>query len=217
MQTEPLRRTTLVDAATERLREMILDGRIAREEKLSEPMLARLLGVSRTPLREAIARLRHEGLIETDHVRRFHVTAANAELVREVYPIVGTLEAAALRLSAPHSLPDVSELRSINERIRTHKGARSRLFEFDRELHRLFSAGCPNARLLSVLEHHRRLAERVDGAGYRGLHARERSYEEHGKIIAAIAKQRIDEASRLIERHYLDGIEIIADWLEKNA
>lgn len=195
---------------------MILDGRIGREARLSEPMLAQLLGVSRTPLREAIARLRHDGLLETDRARRFHVTPANASLVREVYPIIGALEGAALRLSAPHSLPDVKELRAVNERIRTHKGARARLFELDRQLHAMFSGGCPNARLLAVLEHHRRLAERVDGGTYRGLHARDQSHAEHEGIIAAIAKRRIGEASQLIERHYLDGIEVVADWLEKN-
>jgi DNA-binding GntR family transcriptional regulator len=211
---ETLIRRTLTDDASDRLREWILDGRLSPDDDLSEPQLAEMLGISRTPLRAAIGRLHHEGLLDVETGRGFRVARVDAALVREIYPILAALEAMALRLSAPGSLPDAGELRKLNAQIAAET-RRPRLFALDREFHRLLSAGCPNPRLLELLEHHRRLATRVDGAGRRGMHNREGSRDEHEAIIDDVEHRRIDRAARRIERHYLDGIEVVIDWMSQ--
>ena len=210
---EPILRRTLVDEACDRMREWIDSGRLSADERISEPALAQALGISRTPLREAIHRLGREGLLQVETGRGFRVTPLNETLVREVYPILGALEAMALRLSAPGRLPDVARLRALNAEIADPRTRKSRLYEADRALHELLSAGCPNARVLTLLEEHRRLASRFDGAFRRGLHAREKSHAQHEEIISAIEKRRIGKAASLIEEHYLGGIAVVLDWL----
>ena len=209
---QPLVRRTLVDDACDRLREWIFDGRLSPDDDLSEPRLAALLGISRTPVREAIARLGHEGLVEVDAGKGFSIARADAALVREIYPIIAALEAMALRLSAPDRLPDVASLRAVNDQIRA--GLRTeRLFALDKELHTLLAAGCPNARLLGALEQHRALARRFDGASRRGMHKPVESREEHAAIIDDIERKRIDRAAQRIEQHYLNGIEVVIEWM----
>ncbi len=205
-------RRTLSDEACDRLREWIVAGRLSPDDDLSEPHLASLLGISRTPLRAAIARLQHEGLLEVEPGKGFRVARVDAAMVREIYPILAALESMALRLSAPDALPDVAALRRINEQIGGETRP-ARLFELDRELHRLLAAGCPNRRLLATLEHHRALARRVDGAARRGMHKPRESKDEHAAIIEDIAHKRIERAARRLERHYLNGIEVVLEWI----
>src|SRR4028119_956924 len=83
-------------------------GRILREElapgaRLSDSALAGELGVSRTPVREALLRLEREGFLEVDVGRGFFVKPLSAGEVREVYPILWTLEVLALRTTLPPS------------------------------------------------------------------------------------------------------------------
>ncbi|MFN3615632.1 MAG: GntR family transcriptional regulator, partial [Rubrimonas sp.] len=61
---EPLRRATLGELAANRIRDMIIEGRLDQGERINETALGRALGVSRTPLREALRTLASEGLIE---------------------------------------------------------------------------------------------------------------------------------------------------------
>lgn len=209
---DTLTRTSLAEAAAERIRGWILDGRLSPDDALTEPGLASLLGISRTPLRSAITRLAHEGLLAVEPGKGFRVTRVDASLVREIYPIIAALEGMALRLSAPDSLPDVAALEDVNDQIDGEK-RRTRLFELDREFHRLLAAGCPDARLLDLLEHHRRLAQHVDGAARRGMHRPRESAKEHAQIIEDIAHRRVERAVRRIEQHYLHGIEVVIDWM----
>jgi DNA-binding GntR family transcriptional regulator len=213
MQTAHIVRRTLADEASDRLRAWIVGGRISASDRLSEPELARTLGISRTPLRAAIARLAREGLLEMETGRGFRVTPLNATLVHEIYPILGALEAMALRITPADRLPDPAALRALNAQLAAKNATRSQLYAADRKLHELISSGCTSARLLSLLEEHKRQAERFDGAFRRGVHARTKSHAEHEAIITAIEKRRISRAASLIEEHYLGGIPVVLDWL----
>jgi GntR family transcriptional regulator of vanillate catabolism len=87
-----------------KLREMILDGHFAPGERLSELTLVKLIGVSRTPLREALVRLEAEGLVESLPGGGFTVRAFSAEDVFDAIEIRGTFEGLAARKAAeqPH-------------------------------------------------------------------------------------------------------------------
>jgi DNA-binding GntR family transcriptional regulator len=208
-------RRTLVDEAADRLRDWIVSGKLSEADRLSEPALAEKLGISRTPLREAISRLEHEGFLETETGRSVRIRPLSEELVREIYPVTGALEAIAVRITPAKSF-DVARLRALNDEIAAPRTSKARLYAADRELHRLFSAGCGNPRLLDLLENHRRLAARFDGAFRRGLHARERSHAQHEAIIHAIERGRTAAAASLIQEHYLSGIDVVIDWLRKS-
>lgn len=89
------------DDVYERVRTAILDGQLAPGAVMSQVALAEELGISRTPLREALRMLQSEGLVEGEPNRRVRVAPMNAKDLEELYVMRITLEAEALRLSVP--------------------------------------------------------------------------------------------------------------------
>ncbi len=85
----------------ERVRNAILDGELAAGTVMSQVALAEELGISRTPLREALRLLQGEGLIEAEPNRRVRVAPMTASDMEELCVMRVTLEAEALRLSVP--------------------------------------------------------------------------------------------------------------------
>jgi DNA-binding GntR family transcriptional regulator len=86
----------------ERVRSAILDGELAPGAVMSQVALAEDLGISRTPLREALRMLQSEGLVEGEPNRRVRVAPMTARDLEELYVMRITLEAEAIRLSVPH-------------------------------------------------------------------------------------------------------------------
>ncbi len=95
------------DRAYAALREDILAGRLTAGTALSEVDLAERLGVSRTPLRAALARLALEGLVDTTRGRTGIVSAVSAESITELFELREALETQAARLVARRRDPDV--------------------------------------------------------------------------------------------------------------
>ncbi len=88
-------------AVYERVREAILDGEITPGATMSQVALAEELGISRTPLREALRMLQSDGLVEAEPNRRVRVAPLSAGDLEELYVIRITLEAEAIRLAVP--------------------------------------------------------------------------------------------------------------------
>jgi len=102
-----------------RLREMILDGELPAGERISEPVVAELTGISRTPIRTALVRLQEEGLIEPIRSGGFRVRAFSVDEIRDAIEIRGTLEGLAARLAAERGVAqqDLAALSACVERI----------------------------------------------------------------------------------------------------
>jgi DNA-binding GntR family transcriptional regulator len=98
-------------AATELIRGAIVDGRLAPGERLKEEELARELGISRTPIREALLMLQAEGLVDAMPNRGATVRAHSAEDLDDLYQLRALLEGFAARRAASRlSEQDVAEL-----------------------------------------------------------------------------------------------------------
>jgi GntR family transcriptional regulator, rspAB operon transcriptional repressor len=89
------------EAVYARLREAILEGRIAPGATMSQVALADELGISRTPLREALRMLQTEGLVEAEPNRRVRVAPVSLADLEELYVMRVTLESEAIRLAVP--------------------------------------------------------------------------------------------------------------------
>ncbi len=98
-------RGNAVAATTRALREAILDGVLAPNEWLREESLKELLGVSRTPVREALNRLEEEGLIHRTPGQGARVTTLTIEDMSVVYQVRGSLEGLTARMAADHGTP----------------------------------------------------------------------------------------------------------------
>ena len=97
MQNVPIKRESLRDQVRESLRRQIVEGALAPGEALKELELSESLGVSRTPLREALIQLEQDGMVRAGKSRGFSVAPLTVDEVEELFPIVGSLHGLALR------------------------------------------------------------------------------------------------------------------------
>lgn len=105
------------------IRRAIIEGRVSPGEVLREEQLARELGTSRTPVREALIELRNEGLVEARATRRAVVRAYNEQELHDIYGLRAALEAHAARLAAQRAAPaTIRELDASIERFRKLAG-----------------------------------------------------------------------------------------------
>ncbi len=114
---QPLSRTASA-AATELIREAIIDGRLAPGQRLKEVQLAQELGISRTPIREALLLLQAEGLVEASPNRGSAVRAYDVRELEDMYELRAVLEGQASRRAASRITPEaVAELRASCDRF----------------------------------------------------------------------------------------------------
>ena len=204
------------DDVRDALRRLIVSGEFAADAKFEEVEIATRLGVSRTPVREALIALEHEGLVRSRPNKGFVLVPADADLVRESYPILAALEAAALTLAGPHLRAALSELRALDDKLA--KATRPSVqYELDHAFHRRLIRDCGNQRLLEMIETERTRAQRFDGAHRRGMADRDGSRAEHRAIIAAIVRNDIAEAARTLAAHWERGIGVVVGWLERKT
>jgi DNA-binding GntR family transcriptional regulator len=202
--TATIARTSLRDAAYERLREWILDGTLAPGEPLRDEALADALGMSRTPVREALQRLEDDGLVTTNAARRSFVGPLSLQQARNVYPLASVIEGLALRLALPEmDAAALDEMRAANARLAEALRAGDALAAMtaDHALHRGFVARCGNADLIRVLEDLKCTARRIERAFWGGAD-RMVSVRDHDELIAAIATRDLAKAEATLARNW---------------
>ncbi|HVU69941.1 MAG TPA: GntR family transcriptional regulator, partial [Ktedonobacteraceae bacterium] len=96
---------TVVDHAYEEIWKRVIMIGGSKEQRLSDVILAEQLGISRTPVRQALERLVQEGLVRSDPRRGFWTRTYTARDIHEIYELRGALEVLAVRLAAPHLNP----------------------------------------------------------------------------------------------------------------
>ncbi len=193
---------------------MILDGELASSSRIEEVGIADRLGVSRTPVREALIALEQEGLVSSRPNRGFVVSPADRALVVEAFPILGALESAALRISGDRLR---AHLTTLDEQIQALADAHTRpaQYEHDHAFHELLTRDCGNPRLLKLLQAERTRVRRFDGMHERGVADLEGTCREHSMILSAITKANYDEASQLLIEHWERGTEVVLKWLDQ--
>ncbi|WP_420593711.1 GntR family transcriptional regulator [Deinococcus sp.] len=201
---QPLPSLRVVDAVRERLRQAILAGELAPGTRLSVPDLARQLGVSRSPIREAVLHLVAEGLA-VEHLRRgAEVARVNLPDLLEIYALRAALEGLAARLCAEViSAADLTALRGVLDAqgAPAVSGEVSRYRALDQRFHQLIVQSCGNLRLAKNAEQlatELRLAAGLMADSAEHLRA---SHTEHRRIVAALIGRDPDEAERAMRDH----------------
>src|SRR5882672_9059803 len=114
----PISRRQLHEEAVDRLREMIVQGQLAPGDRLNERLLCQQLGISRTPLREAIKLLASEGLVALLHNRGAQVAPLEAGRLAETLAVMGALEALAGELACQHaSAKQIEEVAALHREM----------------------------------------------------------------------------------------------------
>jgi DNA-binding GntR family transcriptional regulator len=197
-------------------------GRILREElapgsRISDSAMAGELGVSRTPVREALLRLEREGFLEVDVGRGFFVKPLSAAEVREAYPILWTLEVLALRTSPPLSRARLAELARINAELADTAGDPERRIDLDVEWHRTLLGECGNARLLEMLNEINAVIRRYRYAYMQNAGNIPVSTSTHERIARAVEAGDVEAAVPLLESNWRWAMERIMGWIERGA
>ena len=197
-------KSTLVEAAYERLKEDIYEFRMAPNRRYSEQELATALGISRTPLRFALHLLARDGYLDRvgGHAG-WMVRPFDLGYYEDLYDFRTQIEIIAVRrLCAMDPAPDLSELRAfwrVPKRARDLDG-RSVARE-DERLHTTLVTLAGNREMART---HRELTERIRIIRRLDFieHARIRNaYDEHDKILGALMARRTADAEMLIRAH----------------
>ena len=194
---------TLAEQVYQAVRARIMAGALAPGTFLREKDLE-AMGVSRTPIREALGRLASEGFLERLPHRGFRVPEESLASLLELYPIVAALELLAGRLALERFTPDdVTRLRAINARLAEarDRGDVRAMLELNTEFHRLISERGGNRRLTLLLDDLRSQLTRLELWYYSGRERTQRSIQEHEEIIAAIERGDRPRALELLERN----------------
>lgn len=186
------------------LRSLVLDGTLEAGAEFSQVELAKALGVSRTPLREALRGLQKEGLVEAEPNRKARVAGFNAAELDAVYAARICMESVAVsmtaRLRSTELLAELDDLLVGMEAV-TGVGTIDEFQPLHRRYHRLLVSGAPDAFLAAIHVQQDR-AERY----WRLLNSTEsvphaRRDREHREIAAAVRAQDQDAAAAAIARH----------------
>lgn len=189
----------------DRLRRDILSGVLPAGQTISQVQLAGKLGVSRTPLREALRLLEREGLIEAEHNKQVRVARSSIEDLEQVYAMRITLEALAIRLSLPAmTSDDIEAMAEAHEKMRLHADRHD--YEGWEQPHREFHgqllkrSGTMLRRTLNQLSDH---AERYRYiASTQAPMAWPNSVTDHQAILTATRARDVAALVEAVARHY---------------
>jgi DNA-binding GntR family transcriptional regulator len=185
--------------------------------RINEVHLAAELGVSRTPLREALSALANDGLIEARPSRGFWLSPLTDTEVRETYPIISELEQFALRTS------DAAQLAATAPRLRDHARDIQRSSDpvvaqaADDEWHDLLMSACSNERLKRLICDQKLVVHRYEHAYLSDPSALGESAAQHARIADAIAAGDVEDACRELDRNWLTGMERLIERITGGA
>lgn len=192
-----------------KLREDILSGVYKEKEELKEVSIGEELGVSRTPVREALRQLELEGLVRIIPNKGAYVTGITQEDVRDIYKIRSILEGLCARWATEHiteeQLTELEEIILLSEfHLKKRDACAEQVSVLDGRFHKvLYEAS--NSRImehvLSDFHKYVKMARRMSvGSKSRA----EKSIREHKEILEAIKKKDADMAEQLANRHIMN-------------
>jgi DNA-binding GntR family transcriptional regulator len=213
---EPLRRLNVSETVAAAVRAMIVDGRLAPGERINEVRLSEALGVSRTPLREALSRLAAEGALVSTPSIGYSVRALTVEEFEQLYDIRPLLDPEALRLAGLPSPARLAKLDALNRRFAAARDAEAAI-SLDDEWHLELIGACPNRVLLELIEGMIRRTRRYETALLREQPNRRRATEDHELILAALRAGDLAHACAALKANMESGREPILAWLTSRA
>lgn len=207
-----LSRGNLSDLVMDTVRNMIVDGRLPAGERISEVQLSGELGVSRTPLREALARLSNEGALDAVPRIGYFVRPLTVSEFEQIYSIRPILDPEALRLAGLPSPERMKRLSEINQKIEKARAADA-IIDLDDEWHLELVADCPNKVLIDLIKQFARRTRRYEIALMRERRNVLTTTTNHKAIMAALRKRDLKGACAALRFNCITGYAPIKEWL----
>lgn len=198
---------TLAEQAYARLLDAIVSGRLEPGRRVRDQDLATDLGVSRTPVREALRRLEDEGLVETGRNAYTRVAPVRPERLAEAFPVVASLQALGTRLGVPALADgDIAEM----ERHDAERTAALRAGDVpgaiaaDDRFHGVLLRAAGNGEIQRLLARLMPHVRRLDLLHFQALTRRADPGADHAAILDACRDRDAHEAARLVECSFLE-------------
>ncbi|HAL61436.1 MAG TPA: hypothetical protein DCP08_03405 [Chloroflexi bacterium] len=209
------RGNTLAHRVYDIIKDRILSAELPPGTRLKDNELARTLGVSNTPIREAMRELEKDGLIETIPYRGRFVKEMSIEEMREVYGVRKALEALAARLAVKRiTEPQLEEMERVVEEyaVAFERDDITAGLEADLAFHDLIVQASGNSTLLQIV---RDLTNRIQVLRQldKGKMRRKQSLEDHRAILQALKEEDGEKAEVQVRRHIARGEENVIKLL----
>lgn len=208
---KPLREIVL-----EALREAIVNGILEPGERMMEIQLAEEMGVSRTPVREAIRKLELEGFVVMIPRKGAYVAGVSYKDVKDVFEIRATLEGLAAGLAAEKATDD--EIEQIERVLHYEKEPDSleAMVQADTDFHALLYKASRNERLIQILANLREQIQRFRTTSLAVPGRVKYAIQEHRDIADAIARHDVEEAENLAAAHIEKAYTVIFDSMRND-
>lgn len=206
----------LRDVVFNTLRQAILRGELQPGERLMEIQLANKLGVSRTPIREAIRKLELEGLVLMVPRKGAEVADIKEKNLRDVLEVRGALEELAVRLACDKiSDGQIDALKQAAEdfKLTLKSGDVTKIAEADVKFHDVIYEATDNRRLVQLLNNLREQMYRYRVEYLKNEAAYPKLMEEHEEIIQKIANREKQAAVDTVCQHISNQVEAVVDTI----
>jgi len=197
-------RRTLHDEVLERLRDMIIEGRLEPGSRINEGIVGAQLGVSRTPLREAIKTLASEGLVEIQPAKGAVVRRFSAHDLYQILEVLKTLEQLGGRMACEQaSDATIAAIDDLHRRMMALYATRERLeyFKLNQAIHSAIVAASANTVLMQMHETLQARIKRLRFVGNEGPTKWAGAVAEHEEMMAALLKRDAAALTEVIGRH----------------
>lgn len=213
----PIARRTLHEQVTSRIRDMIIEGHLAPGMRIHEGQLGLRLGISRTPLREALKALASEGLIELVPSRGAVVRRFTPADVRDILTVLGTLEALGGRLACRDATAaEIAAIAALHREMMALYAARDRLayFKLNQAIHSAIVQASGNATLSGLHEMLQSRLKRIRFIGNEAPAKWQGAVAEHEEMLAALTARDAEALAEVLNRHMERTWERVKDALE---
>lgn len=210
---------SLTDQLYFKIKDLIFKQQIIPGQKLHHEDLSEKLGVSTTPVREAINRLVQEGYVKSVARRGYYLTEITIDEADELYSFRETLEDYAVeKAAASGDAALIKDLKEIAKRYYqcVHKPISMERLRVDQEFHLRIAEACGNRFIKSALEttFERLILKRsLEGFPQRG----KKVYKEHEMIVDCIVKRDVARAEELTRQHIRQGRDNLISYLKKRG
>ena len=206
-----LRTSLLRDTVHDRLRDAIVDGTLAPGEVVRDTELAAWLGVSRTPVREALLRLGGTGLVRAAPGRSTVVAEIDLDEVRQAHAVVATMHRLAVAEAVAHLAPgDLDAMRRANERFAAalDRGDTDAALAADDDFHAIAVDLSGNRALATVLDQFGPVVRRLERLRF-ASHAGAESVSLHDRLVEACAAGDVEAAAEVAFRTWQNLADLI--------
>lgn len=205
---DPIARTTLHAEVTARLRSLIVESFIKPGERVPELEISKDMGVSRTPIREALKVLASEGLVELLPLRGAVVKSFSAKDAADMLEVMGMLESFAAQKACQAEQKRIDHVLAMHEKMKVlyTKGKRPEYFELNQKIHDALVDMADNESLTMV---HSTLSKRMRSLRYSGNSTPDHwrgALDDHELIAQALGQRDAKKMKKAVEAHFENTI-----------